>query len=92
MKRFLVFGYDDYYPCGGWDDFDGCFDTLEDALEHVQSDGVDEWRRRADNREIVDMQSLSIVSRWSRTCREPDGSVMQDAAGKTLWTYRQDAT
>jgi hypothetical protein len=31
MKRYLVFGGDNYYPCGGWDDLLGEFDNLEDA-------------------------------------------------------------
>jgi len=31
MKRFLVFGYDIYYPAGGLDDLRGAYDTLEEA-------------------------------------------------------------
>ena len=31
MKRFLVFGFDSYYPDGGWEDFKGHADTIEDA-------------------------------------------------------------
>lgn len=30
-KRYLVFAGDAYYPCGGWDDFVGRTDSLEDA-------------------------------------------------------------
>lgn len=31
MKRFLVFAGSNYYPCGGWSDFVGAYDSLEEA-------------------------------------------------------------
>jgi hypothetical protein len=31
LKRFLAFGGDNYYPGGGWDDFIGDYDTIEQA-------------------------------------------------------------
>ena len=31
MKRFLVFRCDDHYPAGGWNDFIGDTDTVENA-------------------------------------------------------------
>lgn len=31
MKRYLVFAYECYYPNGGWNDFKGSYDTLEEA-------------------------------------------------------------
>ena len=31
MKRFLLFGFDAYYPTGGMNDFVGDFDLKEDA-------------------------------------------------------------
>lgn len=37
MKRFLVFGYDRYYPSGGWNDFKDSFDTKDEAQEYAQS-------------------------------------------------------
>jgi hypothetical protein len=30
-----VFGYADYYPAGGWNDFQGSFDTLEEVRAEV---------------------------------------------------------
>ena len=33
MKRFLRFEGYDYYPSGGWGDFVGDYDTLEEARE-----------------------------------------------------------
>lgn len=32
MKRYLLFAGDNYYPLGGWDDFEGDFDTADEAL------------------------------------------------------------
>jgi hypothetical protein len=56
VKRFLFFANDTYYPCGGWGDFQGAFDTLEEAKAAVDdcakcSRGPDWW-------EIVDLEQL----------------------------------
>lgn len=32
MKKFLLFAGAHYYPSGGWGDFRGAFDTVEDAV------------------------------------------------------------
>jgi hypothetical protein len=44
MKRFMLFGRDCYYPAGGWQDFEGDFDTVEDARAHILAQ---EYRRDA---------------------------------------------
>jgi hypothetical protein len=31
MNRYLIFKYKTYYPGGGWRDFHGSFETLEEA-------------------------------------------------------------
>ena len=31
MKRYLLFAGDTYYPGGGWSDYKGSFDTIEEA-------------------------------------------------------------
>lgn len=49
LKRFLVFAYDSYYPNGGWNDFKGSFDTLNEA----QSFDVSQY----DYTHIVDTQT-----------------------------------
>ncbi len=54
MKRFLLFAGDQYYPCGGWRDFQGSFDTLEEALAKA-ADIHHDWFQ------IVDSQSGCIV-------------------------------
>lgn len=37
MKRYLLFAYDDYYPSGGWNDFKGSFDSVEEAKSNIGS-------------------------------------------------------
>lgn len=36
MKRFLVFSFDQYYPGGGMNDFEGEFDSEEEIDEHYK--------------------------------------------------------
>ncbi len=36
MKRYLLFIGHDYYPCGGWDDFVGDFDSAEQAKVSIE--------------------------------------------------------
>lgn len=36
MKRYLLFFGMDYYPAGGWSDFKGDFDTIEEADARFQ--------------------------------------------------------
>lgn len=38
MKRYLLFCFDTYYPGGGWGDFCGSFDSIEEAMEHYSKD------------------------------------------------------
>ena len=38
--KYLLFAGSDYYPCGGWDDYRGAFDTLETNL-------FEQWKRAA---------------------------------------------
>jgi menaquinone-dependent protoporphyrinogen IX oxidase len=34
MKRYLLFAGEDYYPRGGWSDFIGDFDTIDEAKNY----------------------------------------------------------
>ena len=43
MKRFLIFAGDLHYPTGGWYDFEGDFDTLEDAKTALLNINCDWW-------------------------------------------------
>jgi len=36
MKRYLLFCGDRYYPSGGWEDFKGSFNSIEDAIAAAQ--------------------------------------------------------
>lgn len=41
-KRYMLFHYEQYYPCGGLGDCIGSLDTLEEVLNYEGSCGVDE--------------------------------------------------
>ncbi len=40
-KRYLAFGYDQYYPCGGMSDLIDSFDDIKDAINCVNADTSD---------------------------------------------------
>ena len=54
MKRFLVFYGDSYYPGGGWTDFKGDFDSIEEALKFLSEKCYD-WK------DIVDSVTKKVV-------------------------------
>lgn len=37
MKRYLVFAYADYYPAGGWGDFQKAFGFRQEAIDYADS-------------------------------------------------------
>lgn len=41
LKRYLVFALDAYYPRGGWGDFEGTTDSLDEAIAYCKSSGCD---------------------------------------------------
>ena len=41
---YLLFLFDDYYPCGGMNDFDGDFPSLEEALDRAKNSGRDYYQ------------------------------------------------
>lgn len=51
MKRYMLLGYDQYYPCGGMNDFIASFDTYGEAEEHQ-----DALPRPCDYYHIADQQ------------------------------------
>lgn len=63
MKRYLLFGGEDYYPLGGWDDFRDSFDSAEEACDLPLGRNVD-WAH------VVDTETMSVV--YQRTS-ESDG-------------------
>ena len=53
--RFLLFAYDDYYPCGGWHDHKGSFTTFEEAK--AAGDALTTF----DFYDIIDVRSGTLV-------------------------------
>lgn len=40
-KKYILFQYDQYYPCGGLEDIQGSYDTLDEATKlakEIESD------------------------------------------------------
>ena len=62
VKRFVRFDYTEYYPCGGWNDFTGSFDSLEEARNFVQKypDGRVVRSSKWDLGEIVDLETGEV--------------------------------
>jgi hypothetical protein len=54
MKRYLLFGHDTYYPGGGWCDYLGTYDTIEEVMAYLA-------RNRHENWHIVDTTTMAIV-------------------------------
>jgi hypothetical protein len=44
MTMFLVFAGDTYYPKGGWEDYKGKAETMEDALLLIAQINCDWWQ------------------------------------------------
>lgn len=65
MKRYLLFSGDDYYPCGGWDDFEGDFDTLEESLKLTKKHS-DDWCH------VVDTVTMKIIKIGMSQAHTPD--------------------
>lgn len=67
MKRYLLFGFLDYYPSGGWGDFVAASNDLEELKnrakkgEKIVSKTIEYYKY--DNYEIVDLTKLETV--WS---------------------------
>jgi hypothetical protein len=59
MKRFLLFAGYDYYPHGGWNDFKGAFDTIEEAqtafTKFIQEDSGFTWGH------ILDTSKVKVI-------------------------------
>ena len=56
MKRFLIFAGDTYYPIGGWKDFRGSADTIDEAADMVYKiDGMVDWFH------VVDSQTGRVI-------------------------------
>lgn len=57
MKRYLLFAGEAYYPSGGWSDYEGSFDTVEEAIlkqEQLKNRGQP-WYH------IVDIETEKVI-------------------------------
>ena len=62
MKRYLLFTFQNYYPCGGFEDYINSFDTIEEAYNYwINIPSID----RETNLQIVDYTTLKIVKEES---------------------------
>ena len=57
MKKYIIFGYDDYYPGGGLNDIIWQKDSLEEAIKFAK-------RERYSNIQIVDRDTWEIA--WEK--------------------------
>ena len=59
MKRYLVFGYDVYYPCGGINDLIGAFGTEEEINEYFIKEMSDKesYFNKCDYYQVLDIQT-----------------------------------
>lgn len=57
MKKLMLFGHEDYYPSGGWGDFKGDFDTVEEAQAFI-----DAQRHKNDTYDLIDTETKE--DRW----------------------------
>lgn len=55
MKRYALFTFSEYYPAGGWEDFKGSFDSIEEA----RTEGK---RLDSDHMQIVDLEKGEEVA------------------------------
>lgn len=61
-KRFLVFTGDYYYPAGGWEDLQGSYDTIEEAVTALNQILSNDWSYIIDletGKTVVDQASIS---------------------------------
>lgn len=65
MKRFFLFGGDNYYPSGGWGDFVGDFDSRRDAVLSGMASKNDWWH-------VIDIQTKKVIDA-SREYENEDG-------------------
>ncbi len=67
VKRYAIFKYATFYPCGGWNDFICAFQSLEEAQKTINTENVSEDEKflrsvdAGDHFQIVDLVTLEII-------------------------------
>jgi hypothetical protein len=71
----MLFGFDQYYPLGGANDWQGSFENVEDAWAYALNP-PNIWQRR-DRYHILDFQTGLVLSslngEWHTVLEEPNG-------------------
>ncbi len=81
MKRFWLFGGNDFYADGGFCDFQGCFDTLKEAVE---KGAATDWYHVFDSHlhTIVDFQEGCYSGELECLAdRNPEFGIVYEEAG-----------
>lgn len=60
MKRYMLFGIDNYYPSGGMEDFISDFEDLPEAIIAMHKEERSEWP--CDRYEIYDLETKQRVA------------------------------
>lgn len=61
IKRYALFAGHHYYPDGGWGDFCGLFDSMDEAKAFTDSGGAAREYSQPDWAQIVDLVSANLV-------------------------------
>lgn len=72
MKRFLAFGGDQYYPSGGWADFQGSFDTKDEALVALIAIGSIDWWEVIDSSAAPGKRIVAAGARYGQANDKDD--------------------
>lgn len=66
LKRYALFGYDAYYPGGGWSDFIDSFDTFV-SVKKARENGRDKYPYNRDYYELIDLYNGQEIDEkeWS---------------------------
>ena len=60
-KKYIVFGYDQYYPLGGLSDLKESFSSSEEAVDYINKSRAEDNGYRHDFYDIVDRDSWEEV-------------------------------
>lgn len=63
MKKFLLFAYTNYYPSGGWEDFNSDHDTAELAREEIKK-GFTEYPWQIECAHIVSVADMKVIKSY----------------------------
>lgn len=63
--NYLLFAGSNYYPAGGWQDLQGTYKTLQEALEHTKTICRASWGSDPfDWYHVVEVSTLKVVAYW----------------------------